>query len=130
MFFIVLWQISVVVQAILNYGTAYRLTKAGGDNGLTLFGWFFLLGLAALIPGLGFYLWLKYKDSDIYQPYSTDNNDGNTIHQTPSWAKDPDPKDFVFVEDSDEDISCPRCSTKQRADRDFCIQCGLAFKRE
>lgn len=51
-----------MVQGILAYGTAYRLTKNGGDNGVALFGWFFLMGLASMVPGLGIYLWLKYKE--------------------------------------------------------------------
>ena len=45
-------------------GTAYRLTKNGGDNGVSLFGWMLVMGLASLIPGLGIYLWVKYKDID------------------------------------------------------------------
>ena len=36
---LILWQIVSVVQSILSYGTAYRLTKNGGDNGVSLFGW-------------------------------------------------------------------------------------------
>jgi hypothetical protein len=59
---LVLWQIVSVVQSILSYGTAYRLTKKGGDNGVSLFGWFFVLNLASMVPGLGIYLWFKYKD--------------------------------------------------------------------
>jgi uncharacterized membrane protein YhaH (DUF805 family) len=58
----VLWQIISVIQSILSYGTAYRLTKNGGDNGVALFGWFFVLNLASLVPGLGIYLWFRYKD--------------------------------------------------------------------
>ncbi len=42
--------------------TAYRLTKKGGDNGAALLGWLIVLGLASLIPGLGIYLWNKYRD--------------------------------------------------------------------
>lgn len=59
---IILWQLTVMVQSFFAYGTAYRLTKNGGDNGVSLFGWFFLLELASLIPGLGIYLWFKYRD--------------------------------------------------------------------
>jgi len=47
-----------------GYGTAYRLTKNGGDNGVALFGWIVACGFAALVPGLGIYLWFKYKDAD------------------------------------------------------------------
>ena len=59
---LVLWQIISVVQSILSYGTAYRLTKNGSDNGVSLFGWLFVLSLASMVPGLGIYLWFKYKD--------------------------------------------------------------------
>lgn len=58
----VLWYIVSVVQSFLGIGTAYRLTKNGGDNGVSLWGWMLLLSLASAIPGLGIYLWLKYKD--------------------------------------------------------------------
>lgn len=58
----VVWAVISYVQEILAYGTAYRYTKRGGDNGVALFGWMLAFGLAALIPGLGFYLWHKSKD--------------------------------------------------------------------
>lgn len=56
-----LWIILAMVQTLLGYGTAYRLTKAGSDNGVALFGWLLIMGLAASIPGLGIYLWRKYR---------------------------------------------------------------------
>ena len=62
MILLVLWQIMTAVQGLLSYGTAYRLTKSGGDNGAALFGWFLVLGLASAIPGLGLYLWFRYRD--------------------------------------------------------------------
>ena len=52
-----LWFIVVIIQVYLGLGTAYRATKRGGDNGFALFGWMFVYELAALVPGLGFYLW-------------------------------------------------------------------------
>jgi len=61
MFLLIIWYIVVGIQGILSYGTAYRLTKRGGDNGASLFGWLFALSFASLIPGLGFYLWHKYR---------------------------------------------------------------------
>lgn len=61
-FLAVIWYIIVFVQNILSYGTAYRLTRRGGDNGVSLFGWITLLGFASMVPGLGIYLWYKYKD--------------------------------------------------------------------
>jgi hypothetical protein len=62
MILVLLWRIIVIIQNILSFGTAYRLTKNGGDNGVSLFGWMFVLGIASLVPGLGIYLWVKYKD--------------------------------------------------------------------
>ncbi|MCL1890917.1 MAG: hypothetical protein FWG00_02665 [Coriobacteriia bacterium] len=56
------WMGIIYVQLFLSYGTAYRLTKRGMDNGVALFGWFLLLGLAALVPGLGIYLWYRYRE--------------------------------------------------------------------
>jgi len=56
------WGVIAVVQQFMGYGTAYRLTKANGDNGLALFGWLILMNFAAAIPGLGIWLWLKYRD--------------------------------------------------------------------
>jgi len=56
------WHIITLLQVFFGYGTAYRLTRDGGDNGIFLFGWLFLMSLAALIPGLGFYIWHKNRD--------------------------------------------------------------------
>ena len=86
--FVIIWYVMVAIQMFLGYGTAYRLTKTGGDNGITLFGWIMVQGLAALVPGLGIYLWYKYKDlnnnspySSVYPPdmeeYSDDSSDGS-----------------------------------------------------
>ncbi len=62
-FLLVIWQITVAVQTIFGYGTAYRSTKNGGDNGVALFGWLIVYSLAALIPGLGIYLWYKSREN-------------------------------------------------------------------
>ncbi len=59
---ILLWQLTCILQGFFSYGTAYRLTKEGGDNGVALYGWLLVMSLASLIPGLGFYLWHKYRD--------------------------------------------------------------------
>ena len=57
----ILWGVITTVQQIFAYGTAYRAAKKGGDNGVALFGWLLVYGLAAMIPGLGYYLWRKSK---------------------------------------------------------------------
>jgi hypothetical protein len=59
-----LWWAVIVVQTFMGYGTAYRLTKANGDNGVSLFGWMIVFQLASIIPGLGIWLWIKYRDLD------------------------------------------------------------------
>jgi len=61
-FFGFLWYLIVLIQSLLAYGTAYRLAKQNGDNGVSLWGWLILMQLAAIIPGLGFYFWKKYQD--------------------------------------------------------------------
>lgn len=61
-FIYILYLILVIIQTCFGYGTAYRLAKTGGDNGVSLFGWLFLMSLAATVPGLGIYLWLKYRE--------------------------------------------------------------------
>jgi len=64
MFILAIFQLMVAVQMFFGYGTAYRLTKRGSDNGVALFGWLFVMGLASVIPGLGIYLWYRYRDID------------------------------------------------------------------
>jgi hypothetical protein len=54
---LILWYAIAIVQGMFSYGTAYRYTKNGGDDGVALYGWSMVFGLASLIPGLGFYLW-------------------------------------------------------------------------
>ncbi len=63
-----LWYVVVLVQTFFAYGTAYRLTKRGGDNGVALFGWMIVHGLAAMVPGLGIYFWYRYKDAPKKDP--------------------------------------------------------------
>ena len=57
----VLWYLIIITQHILSFGTAYRLAKNGGDNGVSLFGWLLVLELASFVPGLGIYLWIRYR---------------------------------------------------------------------
>ncbi len=58
----VVWQLIIVVQEFFAFGTAYRMAKTHGDNGVSLFGWLLVFNLAAIIPGLGIYFWFKYRD--------------------------------------------------------------------
>ena len=54
-----LWAIMYVIQAFLAYGTAYRCTKNGNDNGFGLFVYLIAFSFAALIPGLGLHYYIK-----------------------------------------------------------------------
>jgi hypothetical protein len=57
-----IWYVITMVQGIFAYGTAYRYTKKGGDNGVALFGWMLVFGLAAMVPGLGIFLWARSRN--------------------------------------------------------------------
>ena len=61
-FLLIIWYIILIVQLFLGYGTAYRYTKNGGDDGLSLFGWMMATSFAAIIPGLGYYMWKNSKE--------------------------------------------------------------------
>lgn len=63
-YLLVIWYVTYIVQYLLSYGTAYRLTKRGGDNGLILFLWLFVFGIISIVPGLGLYLWFKYRKNN------------------------------------------------------------------
>ena len=62
-FLLVIWYICWIIQTFLGYGTAYRYTKNGGDDGPSLFGWLIATQLAAIIPGLGYYMWKNSKEN-------------------------------------------------------------------
>ena len=59
---VIAWFVVFYVQIFMSYGTAYRLTKKNGDNGVSLFGWMLLYSFISMVPGLGIYLWVKSKD--------------------------------------------------------------------
>ena len=54
------WAIIYVLQSFLAFGTAYRCTKYGSDNGVGLFIYLIGFGFAALIPGLGLHYYIKH----------------------------------------------------------------------
>jgi hypothetical protein len=90
--FSVAWYIVSIIQGILGYGTAYRRTKRGGDDGAALFGWMIVYcGLAALIPGLGFYLWSKSKKNNHAIPPAayTTTTYASAAQALPGWYPDP-----------------------------------------
>ena len=104
MVFLVLWYISYIVQVILSYGTAYRLAKTGGDNGVSLYGWLFVMNLASIIPGLGIYQWHKYRYLDAEMQYG-----GQTY----------------ISKLSVEPNKCSKCAKLYDSDRSGCPYCGF-----
>ncbi len=82
------WYVIIIIQSFMAYGTAYRYTKKGGDNGVSLFGWLFVLGLAAMIPGLGYYLWASSKSGSKTQPKIEPMVKGNDVKNCPSCFKE------------------------------------------
>jgi len=104
MLLVYLWQVLSVVQVFFSYGTAYRLAKTGGDNGVSLYGWLLLMSLASLIPGLGIYLWSKYRYLDREAQY---NNGQSYITRQPLEQK-----------------SCSKCAKSYDYDLSSCPHCG------
>jgi len=106
-----------------SYGTAYRLTKRGGDNGVALYGWIFALSFASLVPGLGFYLWKKYKDEDeyIYTPPSSRPPAYSSLDRPPSSSPTP-------YSNRTQDLSvkkeCRHCHTLYNEGLNRCPSCG------
>ena len=66
-FLIYAWYVIYMIQVFLGYGSAYRATKNGGDNGIALFGWLIVYTIAAWIPFLGYYLWKQSKKENELQ---------------------------------------------------------------
>ena len=60
-FGIVYW-IIVAVQGVLVFWAAYNAAKLYGDDAPDFYMRRAVYGLAAFIPGLGFWLWFKYRD--------------------------------------------------------------------
>lgn len=58
--FLGIWAVMYIIQALMAFGTAYRCTKLGNDNGTGLFIYLIGFSFAALIPGLGLHYYIKY----------------------------------------------------------------------
>jgi len=115
---VILWYIVYLVQFFLNYGTAYRLTKYGGDNGLSLWGWFFVLSLASIIPGLGVYLWFKYTEENMSTGYDNDDRVTSLSNELR------EAKNQINMLKADVK-TCSACDTKITKDSIFCKSCGV-----
>jgi len=101
MILLIIWQIIFIVQVVFSYGTAYRMAKSGGDSGVSLFGWLWLMQLASLIPGLGIFLWFKFRYEETYT--SIKNHD--RYIKCADCGKKYDDSEFP---------SCPDCRSKNR----------------
>ena len=95
-----------VVQVIMAYGTAYRYTKRGGDNGVALFGWMLAFTFAALIPGLGIYLWRKSRKYDERYSYQYSGQETTqNYNQYPSQHQQTYPNQMPNLSSM-----CPSCN--------------------
>lgn len=56
----IVWAIIYILQLFLAFGTAYRCTKNGNDNGVGLFIYLLGFSFAALVPGLGLHYYIKH----------------------------------------------------------------------
>jgi len=146
------WSILTFVQVLMSYGPAYRRTKIGGDNGVALFGWLIVFYLAALIPGLGIYLWKKSKDWDAPPPshYRGANPAPRSYGPSPGAnmpGANPAPQPYKpipganvpdsrvnadkYVTPTAADlpgkVTFPLCKAEQLMGRKFCFRCGANF---
>ena len=96
---VILWEILFLIQSFMAYGSAYRKTKLGGDNGVSLFGWMIAYGLAAIIPFLGIALWRRSKKKENankvdIEPESQNEQPSIESDQKASVADQPDTEQF------------------------------------
>ena len=105
-FLLFLWLVSTMVQSIMAFGTAYRKTKENGDNGVSLWGWMFVYDLAALIPGLGFYLWKKSFEDEGSESHPRGHNPWPASVPRATWF-------------------CEKCNEENDADSVSCTGCKV-----
>ena len=132
---IYLWYVITVIQGLFAYGTAYRFTKKGGDNGVALFGWMLVFGLAAAVPGLGIYLWYRYKDDPYvnrYGSYTSSYGSYEKSYRPPlifplienDKKAESNEEDNNEAESTEEIIPCPFCGEQILREQKFCQYCG------
>ena len=128
MFFgIFIWFAVFIYQVCLGYGTAYRLTKMGADNGTALFGWIFVTGLAAIIPGLGFYIWNKYKNIDVPEDKFLAGSDGTSTTAAPTrggFFNFGNSRKKKKDQNANKMITCEKCGREYDSFYQACSGCG------
>ena len=120
-----IWYILFVVQAYFGYGTAYRATKKGGDNGVALFGWEIVYTIAAIVPGLGFYLWYRSRDIKplTCSACSEEIKKGSKFCTHCGTKQEKPPK-------REEKTICGACEKEINETDKFCNNCGAQFKKD
>jgi len=120
-----LWYGVFLVQVLMSYGTVYRLTKRGGDNGVALYGWLLALLLASIIPGLAVQLWFRYREKNMGEIYESHNRheQDRRVHS-----------ELILLKKQIHDIqanvrACPTCNAEITKDSVFCKSCGINVQK-
>ena len=126
-FIVFVWIAATIYQVFLGYGTAYRLTKEGSDNGTGLFLWLLFTSAAALVPGLGFYIWNKYKNIDV--PEDQFASDSGGASKTAASGRGGGFFKFNTKKKNTSNVSktiiCQRCGREYDAFFKACSGCGF-----
>ena len=123
LFLYVVWAAVYSVQMFMGYGTAYRMTKRGGDNGVALFGWMIVFALAASVPGLGIYLWIKNKEPVNTRPAQGNyGNQGYGYNPQNNYAQ---PQQPAYPPAGGAGL-CRSCGASMPGGTQFCPRCGAA----
>ena len=118
----------MIYQCLLGYGTAYRLTKEGSDNGVGLFLWIFAMTLVAIVPGLGFFIWNKYKNIDVPEDKFAADTTKTPLSTQPTKTK----RASIFgggskkkkAQNVPKTITCEKCGREYDAFYKVCSGCG------
>lgn len=122
------WMICYWVQLFLGFGTAYRYTKKGGDNGLALFGWMFVFNCAAFIPGLGFFFWNKTRKNQLGQGLNGESGQvDQPIQQPRAIAEEAAIAESSYRMPEEADAAGPTFSSEVNDDKLTCLSCGRSL---
>jgi hypothetical protein len=115
----ILWYVCIIVQVFMSYGTAYRLTKKGGDNGISLWGWMIVLNLASAVPGLGIFLWVKNRKTPQNNQYDYDQQ-----YQHPQqYQQHQQPQQYPPAQYPLRTV-CQNCGGQYNPEQSSCPHCG------